>query len=460
MIKKLLTVMLVVCMAATALADEFDAMFGEMEEMKVEPPKEKSTMDKIIDGTNLSLTFRYYRFLHGLEEPEEDKDTRMDYFNAYLELETRYIQNPNNYYFKGWFEEGNEHDTYRGGPHDPQDEDRFRRIFQIGEAYMIHTQGDHEFTLGKREIDISVSTLYSPSERLTVIEGNDPLHPKEIGIWQARYDYYTGQNTYSFYFVPFFNESRFPSPVTRWSGEKDGDEESSEFDDVKESDIDEESTPVKPKNFSYMARAKTVWKGYDLFIAGFYGVSPYSVLAQRDKNKEEYESEHPLVWAAMGGFSTTWQKFEFHGEAYSSVAAKNKDDDFVNFVLGTTYTLDRYVDKLKMQRAVFTVEYAGESVFDRQSNDDYVHDSSDQRSGKNDIIGRATLDFSDDFSIVYLGSRSFEDEGVMQSIGIDWNVRNDVLLKSYFEFFDGPSDSYYGRWRNNDRWYNTVTYSF
>ncbi|ADR18417.1 hypothetical protein Calni_0504 [Calditerrivibrio nitroreducens DSM 19672] len=444
-----------------SFADDFD-IFNEIEvkEPKAVETKDKKFTDILLSGMDFNLVFKYYHFLSNFEDKTGEKDKRKDFANIMFEPKLKYSIKNTIFNFRGWLEYGNEKDTYKGIGDEFTDNSRYRRYAQLAEINTISSFGNLELTLGKKVIRVGVSSLYSPADRFKVVEGNDPIDLKEIGLWQIRTDYFQKNTNYTFVFLPAYNESKVPSQVTRWSGETDNESSSTEFDGVSEKDINKEIVNVTPKNFSYLGRVKTTLKGWDLFLSAYYGVSPYSVLKKDQDNSNKYYREHPMIISSSAGFSTTYKKFEFHGEGYAQHSPQGKDDDFFNYVVGSTYTLDEWVQYIWLDRIDATIEYAGELVINKQYAEYYERSSQDQRAGRNNILGRFNAKVNEKLNFEWYFTRSFDDSGYMHHYGATYKFNKGVNVKAFFDFFDGPKDSYYGRWRKNDRFMTFVEYKF
>ncbi|MEF3255792.1 MAG: hypothetical protein K6348_09595 [Deferribacterales bacterium] len=440
-------------------ADDFD-LFDKMEETKMETLKEKTIFEKISEVADFTLMFKYYHFLSDFTDSTGEKDKRKDFASVLFEPKLKYNYKNTIFNFRGWIESGNEKDTYKGYNKEFYDNSRHKRYFQLAEINFIISLDNFELTLGKKDIKVGVATLYSPAERYKIIEGNDPVDLKEIGMWQIRGDYFKNDITYTFIFLPVFNESKVPSPYTRWSGEEDNSSTSTEFEGVKEDDIYKDIVNIRPENFSYLSKIKAVVKGWDIFATLYYGVSPYSVLREDDNNSDKYYREHPMILSTSSGFSTTYKKFEIHGETHLQYSPQGKDDTFINYIVGSTYTLDEWVQYIWIDRIDATIEYAGEEIINDQYAKNYKRSSVDQRAGRNNILGRFNAKVNEKFNFEWYFTRNFDDKGFMHRYGAIYKFKSGITLKAFFDFFDGPKDSYFGKWRKNDRFISFIEYKF
>jgi len=396
---------------------------------------------------------------HYHEVREQGIDDKRVFVEGKLDFKTKVIRDRYMFNCSGWIEAGNQDDTYAGVWDPIQDTNRRRRYFEIKELDLILIQESLDVTVGWRPFPLGISTLYVPSDRISPRDLNDPLNPKELSLLQAILDVYDGTSTYTLGFFPFFSPSKAMANSSRWIGYPD----SFYFADIGEVGEGKQQFPDKaPKNFEYLARFKTVYRGWDLFLAAFHGISPFPVLSreQRADSTKVGVQEWIRVLNLSAGFSTTYKKFEFHGELLGQYAYDGKDDDYINYVGGFTFTLDEWVKWFWLDRVDLTLEYAGEYLIAEQSKKGYVRSSEDSRTGQDDIIGRLLLKFNEDLIAHYLFHIDLDNEGRMQRIGADYRILDNWTVKVASEFFNGPDDSYYGRWGNNDRFIATVEYRF
>jgi len=465
---RLVIVIIALFVCQAAMADDMDMLneFDNIDVPKVETPKpaaakSKSFGDQLYDNFGGKTTAKYYHFLVDIDPVDNRKDDSQDFFNAKIDFHTKYASPRNVFTFKGWAETGNEKDTYQGLTVFFKDSDRHSRYLEISELSLVHTYKDLEATIGKKPVPMGLSTIYSPTNKITVRDLNDPTDSKEIGVWQLRGDFYKKDYAFTFVFLPSYSEGKTPSERTRWTGTAEDESADYDFSSASASGTKKEIVAVQPKNFSYLGRVKTTLKGWDVYLAGFYGVSPYSVLRKEvNGTTETYYKEHPIAAFLSAGFSTTYKKYEFHGESLLQASERDKDDTFSSNVIGTTYNIDDWAKKVYLERISMTVEYAKEFVVDEQHEEGYVESSKKQREGQNDIIGRFDFKVNEDLNFEYIFSRNFKDSGHLQKVGANYKIVDNLNFKTYAEFFDGPKDSYYGRWRKNDRWINTLEYTF
>lgn len=359
----------------------------------------------------------------------------------------------------GWLEAGTQQDTYEGIFRWPQDTDRHRHYLELNELYFSLFQDSYDITIGKKIFQNGSSTLFSPADRYRPTDSNDPMDPKDLGMWQTRADYYLNKYTLTAAIFPIYNPAKPPSGHSRWS-DTTGDYYIYDQDTTNK-EIEEDFPNVSIDNVSYFARIKTTLAGWDLFVSGYHGLNPYYVLREEQRGGTTYIiKENIKVGNYAAGFSTAYKKWEFHGEALFNFSYDGKDDHYFTFVGGFTYTIDDWARKIFMEKIDLTIEYANEVITKEQHADGYVESSRKGRLGRNDLFTRVNFKYDKDMSFQYISDFEFDPSGRYNKIQSEYKIRPALLWTVAAEFFNGKDDSYYGRWTRNDRFITALKYSF
>lgn len=426
------------------------------------------TLHKNLHG---SLRLRAFHFFQNAAE-REGADTRKDYGTALLKFTDKVKVNNWDFNIGGWLEFGNEENTYaetffhQAVP----DWERRRHLFEINELFTNYSGTNYNLVLGKKAVTNGLSTLYSPADRLRPQDLNDPMDPKDLNLWQARLDYFTDSTTLSAAFLPVYQTNKMPSESSRWMGErKQGDALEADMYDSGNLNMQEDRPKLTDNNFGYFLRGKTTYKGWDLFASYYHGPNPFYVVREEQRATAVPGVTEPVrikevikvdTWAA--GFSTTHEKWEFHGEAIYNYSYDGKDDNYLSYVGGATYTIDDWAKKVGLEKIDITAEYANEIITNFQNAAGYVSSSKKSRLGRNDILSRVNLEYSDKLSFQFLSNftLTYGAEGRFQKFQTKYKFRDGLTGKLAVEIFGGQSDSLYGRWYRNDRAIVELEYSF
>lgn len=417
------------------------------------------------------LTVSLQHFWEQVSDEDNDLDRNPDLLDTWLELDTFASGKGWRIDLGAWLQGGNQEELYAGAFDSKGGDDR-RRHATLDEAYATLSHGDLDLTLGKKVATYGLSTLYAPTNRYGAADGNDPLNPREFGVWQAKADYYLDQTTLSWTVFPVPERNRLPVKSSRWntSGEDyqfrnlaglTGLTNSTLPDDLAGVDVVDDKPKMEPRNVGNLGQVKTTRAGWDLFALGYYGLNPFPVLKKSSEGlKTTLTKVRTHVANLGGGFSTTRGKWEYHGEALYNYAVDRRDDEYTNYVGGVTYTEDDLAKRLGLDRIVVTAEYAGEWLTAPQRSDNYVESSEKARVGRNDAIVRAEFKYDEDLSFELDFNREFNQEGQFERYSVNYALRKALNLHLYFDHFSGSDESYYGRWERNNRMATELSYSF
>jgi len=411
-------------------------------------------------GTNLEGSIRLRGHVFYRDPVDREKvDKRNPIGEALLRFNTWTGNDKLRLNLAGWIETGTQKDTYDGIFRWPQDKDRQRHYLELNEVYLSLFQDSYDVTVGKKIFQNGISTLFSPADRYRLTDSNDPLDPKDLGIWQTRVDYFWNKYTFTAAIFPIYSPAKQPSHRSRWS-DTTGDYDIYERDTTNK-EVDEDFPSMSINNVSYFARIKTTLAGWDLFISGYHGLNPYYVLREEQRGGTTYLiKENIKVGNYAAGFSTAYKKWEFHGETLFNFSYDGKDDHYFTFVGGFTYTMDTWARRIFMEKIDITIEYANEVITKEQSADEYVESSRKSRLGRNDIFTRINFKYDEDLSFLYVSDFEFDPSGRYNKIQSEYKIRPGLLWTMAFEFFNGKDESYYGRWARNDRFITSLKYNF
>ena len=500
------------CLCLVALpagADDLDllqsldtAMAAAKTKEKERAPDDQGVLEQL--KANLDMGARL-RGIHYFETTGDDllsKDTQDDFGEAKLDYATGFGVRRVRVATSGWLEWGNQEDTYSGMTEFFQDDDRRRNVWEVNELYAVADFGEVDVTAGRKILENGMGTLFSPANRYSALDLNDPMDPRRLGVWQTSVDWTTGDTTWTMAVLPFFIASKTPSVESRWIS---GDEwagipgyfgvDGSQYEDFLQwlyyfsdlSGVDLVSliervlgidfggqTPLvnvtydtpdsdDPEQWGWFGRVKTSVGNWDLSGSAFHGPSVYPVLKAHVDTSALTATvivEHPITDQASGGFSTTWKELEFHGEALVSMAEGGTDDSYVQSMGGVTWSSQSLAEAMGMHRVDLTAEYVREDIMDRQSADGYFMSSEYARLGRDDVLGRLELFLTEDVSLQWMTDVLLSNSARLHRFGATWRLAEGLVWSGAVELFDGPDTTYYGRWRDLDRVVTSLEYHF
>jgi len=422
-------------------------------------------------GFESKLRLRTQSFL--FDNNGENRDTTHNFLEAGLNWKLKLSGRGNIFHAEGWVEGGNAPDTYGQVVNTPRDLKRTRNTIEIAEIYYTREFQSVDVTIGKRTVPMGLGNLYLPSDRLTPKDLNDPTAAKSLGLWQAGIDSWFDDVLISLKALPVFQPSKFPSQQTRWAGPADGSSSGNldfNFTPTEGTTITEDyPRSLTFRNTQWLLKTKTTIRGWDVFAAGFYGPSPHSVLTQApidplallanpDLANRFSKANKPVVHTSAG-FATTYKKLEFHGESLSQTSPKGWDDDFINSVLGWTYTFDELGEDFFLEKITLNADYAWENLLRRQNNPNATQSSKKSRAGRETYMSQVEFQFNDDLKAAAGFTFDNFDGGHSELFGAEYRIRSGLVFKAALELFSGASNSNLGRWNRADRIVTVLEYS-
>ena len=106
------------------------------------------------------------------------------------------------------------------------------------------------------------------------------------------------------------------------------------------------------------------------------------------------------------------------------------------------------------------MEYTRETILSDQDRKGYLISSRHARFGRDDVIAVARIGITEDLSLHYKADFDRGNHSRFQRTGASYRVRSGLVLTLDFEFFNGPYNTYFGRWRNNDRVVTMLKWNF
>jgi hypothetical protein len=157
-------------------------------------------------------------------------------------------------------------------------------------------------------------------------------------------------------------------------------------------------------------------------------------------------------------FSTTRGPFELHGEIGFHDTARNElEDDYLQYAAGLNYTFapDRCFDSI-----VLVLEYAGDSVT-KERPDTTTHTRTGfSRSFDNSIVTNLLLLIDDATRVEVGGIVHLDDSDFSARVKLHRRLADGFALEAGLDVFDGPADSFFGFWKDNDRLFVHTSHHF
>jgi hypothetical protein len=355
---------------------------------------------------------------------------------------------------------------YARGPHFQIPEtSRQRSYLGLKEATLTGRLGALDVTVGKQIYAWGTADAFNPTDNLNPYDYLDVLDNEKMGVWSASARLTIAQSSLVFVVVPYFTPSRVPLPRSRWTPTAPAG-----FVAV----VDDRELPDQDIGATqFAARLRTTVAGWDLSVSYYDGydhtpafrgstlsVAP-GVVVQR------ITPVFSRVKVPGFDLSTTFGRFEVHAEgAFRFVESNGRDHRFLG-IAGLNYTQDigwRWLDQL-----LFIVEYSREIVLKRVRHSDILETDASPLVGdllsdsafRDAIVGRIQAKLTEDTSLELSGIADLaaSPSSYIQLKG-NHRITDAVHVEAGLDFLTGRPDTFWGRWRDNDRFFLVLRYLF
>jgi hypothetical protein len=340
-----------------------------------------------------------------------------------------------------------------------------RSYLGVREATFSARRGPLEVTLGKQIYAWGTADAFNPTDNLNPYDYLDILDNEKLGVWSASARLSLGRSSLVFAVVPFFTPSRLPLPRSRWTPP------------VPTGFVAVADDPVQPDQdigaTQYAARLRTTVAGWDVSVSYYDGFD--HTLSFRQSAFQvapgvfipRLTPVYSRVKVPGLDFSTTFGKLEVHGEGAFRLIESNGRDHRFQGIAGVNYTQDvglRWLDQM-----IFVVEYGRETVLRRIRHSGVIEKDKSPLVGdllansgfRDAIVGRIQAKLTEDTSLKLSG---IADLAVTPSYYVQFKgnhrITDAVHVEAGLDFLTGKPDTFWGRWRNNDRFFLVLRYLF
>jgi hypothetical protein len=340
-----------------------------------------------------------------------------------------------------------------------------RSVLALKEAVVRMRGGPVDVALGKQIFAWGTGDAYNPTDLVNPYDYLDVLDNEKLGVWSVAARVRLGPASLTTVVVPVFTPSRLPLATRRWTPPPPP------------GFVGIVDNPVLPEQdidaMQYAARLRGTVAGWDLSVSYYDGFKNTPVF------RESSIAVAPAVVLPrftpvftrhrVAGFdwSTTFGKLEFHGEGvFRFVVADGREDVFQG-IGGVNYTWEGLgLPWLDAITVVF--EYARQAVLairDRSiveaGGAGQVGDLLADNAFRDALVGRIELKLTDDTrlkitEIVDLSTTPshYTQVKVWHRLADAWS------FEAGLDFLSGNAETFWGRWRSNDRFFFALKYLF
>jgi 4'-phosphopantetheinyl transferase len=337
-----------------------------------------------------------------------------------------------------------------------------RSYLYLKEAVLALQHRPVSLSLGKQIFAWGTADGWNPTDTLNPYDYMDPIDREKLAVYSAEAALTMGASSLTAVVIPFFTPSRTPLEKGRWVPPLPAD-----FVGV----VDNRELPETDiSNVQYAVRLRTTIAGWDLtgtYYEGFDNTPVFRSTTTTLPSGDVVPLLTPVftkIRAPGFAFSTTWQKFEFHGEAAVKLVERNGRDSRFQGIVGLNYTWADF-DLRWLQQVNVIAEYANEEVIssDRSSSVlplDPTFALPD-RAFRHSPIARVLVKFSEETEAEVGGTANFAGPAnYYLKVAVSQKVGEALWISAGLDFFAGPRDTFWGRWRDNDRFWIFLKYFF
>ena len=354
-----------------------------------------------------------------------------------------------------------------GFVNDFEDDDPKRNYLNFTEAFLDVYFTDFDLRLGKQIVTWGKADVANPTNNVTPTDYSNFLDDEYMGVVAANINYYWNDWNLQFVGVPGFTPSRLPPEGTRFSllpPEGYVVIEDPLLPIPLQVPIED---PVLPSNSidnsQFGLRLQTTYSGWDFSVSFYDGINDFPTPTVRFVDTplpiaipEAIVPVYHKFRAAGGDFATTFDRWGLHGEVAHLVFDGDREDSRLQYVLGIDYTRSDVI----FDHDIFVIlEYVGEDVTKEGSGFDTG--SSLDRVLVNAIAGNITYDFTEYTKLELRGLVDFYqgDDYYFQPQFVH-QMTDDFEITVGLDILGGPSDTFFGQFKDNDRVFVKLKYMF
>jgi hypothetical protein len=340
---------------------------------------------------------------------------------------------------------------------------RRRSQLNVVEAVVRVGRSPLELTVGKQIYAWGTAEAYNPTDNINPYDYLDPIDHEKQGVYSAALNGRLGPTSVTVVAVGPFSPSRVPLPPSRWAPAAP----------VEQAVVvaERELPSTSFKNIPWAARVRTTFRGWDLTLSHFEGFEDTPVFRQSIVQRTPSVTIPTLTpvftrLRAPGlAFSTTYRKFEFHGEFAAKFVESNGAEDRFQGIVGLNYTWDELgLEWLEQINGI--LEYAREEILDnvdptilRGSAATLV--ALPDKAFRNALVGRAGFKFTENTEVTLSGTADFStSSNHYAQPKLSHQFTDSLQLDTGVDLFGGASDTFWGRWAHNDRFFAFLKYVF
>jgi hypothetical protein len=394
----------------------------------------------------ITLEYRNYTYL----EDEMRGDSRDSINEGRLRVEyDKNIRDSMRVYINALLQADDDEFTH-GFVNDFEDDDIRRNYFNFTEAFLDIYFENSDLRLGRQIVKWGKADVWNPTNNVNPTDYANLLDDDDIGVVAANLNYYWNDWNLQVIGVPGFTPTRLPPRGTRFSLIPPDPSLPVEDPELPANTID---------NSQFGLRLKTTYRGWDFSASYYDGVNDIPAATIRYDPFPMPVSIVPAYhrFRAVGGdFATTFDRWGLHGEAAYIEFDGDTEDARLQYVIGGDYTKSNIL----FDHDLFVIlEYVGEDVtkkgggldtgtpLDRVLMSALATNIQYEFTEYTKLEVRAAIDF-------YQGNDYYVQPQIVHE------MTDNFEITVGFDILGGPTDTFFGQFRDGDRLYVKLKYTF
>jgi hypothetical protein len=328
-----------------------------------------------------------------------------------------------------------------------------RRMIDVKEGTLKLKLPWVDLSLGKQYFAWGTADAYSPTDNMNAYDYLDVIDREKLPAYSAAASVAAGPVNIHVILIPFFTPSRDPLPDSRWTPSP------TPIGGVGSTVpggaiVQQRLVPGRDiNNMQYGVRIKTTVAGWDLSASYFDGFEYVPVVKLDSRSTGTiFTPVYRHMQVPGFDFSTTYDKFEFHGEVAFKFEDRDIKDSRLQGSIGLNYTWDEVGVKW-LEHITFVVEHNREKFVSSQ-NPGFIVDGNFINAFRNAVSGRVQFKFNEETQFTVTDTTDFSKESnYFIQFKVNHKFTDDLHVETGFDNFAGVRDSFWGKWRDNDRFF-------
>lgn len=340
--------------------------------------------------------------------------------------------------------------------------------FYIREGHLKYSGDSFDMSVGKQFYTWGTAEGYNPTDNLNPRDYHDVPDREKMGIFSFAASYYPQDASVTLVVIPLFTPSRLPLEHSRWSatdqnGQRPEAQGSGTAPDIT---IGRRELPgARPDKTQFGLRAKKSVAGWDLSTSYFDGFDTLPVIHQTGKSARPRFNRMHVIGT---DFTTTSGKLEYHGELAAKLYEGGRANSILPFIFGGTYTWDEdQVVWLGLNQVILTTEYASDITLRQRDNHAYKESGIFTRPFQNSFLNRLALKYDENNELHFSGNYNIRQHATKHHRNNSYlqpkvihKFSDSLKAEGGVELFWGDHNSFWGKWKKNDRSFFNLVYQF